>query len=440
MSRPAVLIETDLGNLTVDCLAGRVGENFVKLCKAGVYCNNLFYSISAGFVAQCGDPTGTGKGGSSIWGLVGSGPRFFSDAVQPESVWRGRGLVCMASYGGPHTNASAFYLVLGEASDLRYRSLVSMATVVGRVVDGLETLDKLSATVVDEHQRPFRDVRIRRIEVLVDPYPDPEGFERACVPARDLERYAPREETAEERLSVLDVGADDALDPEAREARRQALIAETNAVKLEMLGDLPSADFKPMDNVLFVCKLNPSTRSEDLELIFSRFGTVLDCEVIRDQRTQDSLQYAFVEISNKRECEEAYRKMQNVVIDDRRIKVDFSQSTRGGPGRWAMRSRPPTAAGGAPRAQVTLAVARAAPAVTAPTHAQAGTLLPAERRPRLDSTSSSAASSASSSTSDSASKKRKKQSKKKKKKKKKAHKSKKHKRHDDDDDDDDTAR
>jgi len=415
MSRPAVLIETDVGNLSVDCLAGRVGENFVKLCKAGVYCNNLFYSISAGFVAQCGDPTGTGKGGSSIYGLVGSGPRFLPDAVQPESAWRGRGLVCMASYGGPHTNASAFYLVLGEASDLRYRSLVSTATVVGRVVDGLETLDKLSASVVDEHQRPFRDVRIRHVHVLVDPYPDPEGFERACVPARDLERYAPREETAEERLSVLDAqGADEALDPNAREARRQALIAETNAVKLEMLGDLPSADFKPMDNVLFVCKLNPNTRSEDLELIFSRFGTVLDCEVIRDQRSHESLQYAFVEFSNKRECEEAYRKMQNVVIDDRRIKVDFSQSTRGGPGRWAMRSRPPLA-NRAPAVAV---------AVATPTDVSAQ-----QRRPRLESTSSSAASSvaahdaaSSPASADSASKKRKKSSKKKK--------SKKHRRHD----------
>jgi len=60
--RPAVLIETDLGPITVDLLPNRAGENFVKLCKVGYYANNLFYSVSQGFVAQCGDPTGTGKG------------------------------------------------------------------------------------------------------------------------------------------------------------------------------------------------------------------------------------------------------------------------------------------------------------------------------------------------------------------------------------------
>lgn len=65
---------------------------------------------------------------------------------------------------------------------------------------------------------------------------------------------------------------------------------------------------------------------EDLELIFSRFGTILSCEVIRDKRTGDSLQYAFIEYSDQTSCEQAYFKMQGVLIDDHRIHVDFSQS------------------------------------------------------------------------------------------------------------------
>jgi len=80
-------------------------------------------------------------GGESIWGLLG-GKRFFPDLIR-ESAWHGRGLVCMASYGNPHTNASAFFIVLGDASHIRFRNLVTTATVVGRVVDGFETLDKL---------------------------------------------------------------------------------------------------------------------------------------------------------------------------------------------------------------------------------------------------------------------------------------------------------
>ena len=50
--------------------------------------------------------------------------------------------------------------------------------------------------------------------------------------------------------------------------------AKSRAVVLEMIGDLPEADVAPPENVLFVCKLNPATTDEDLEIIFSRFGKV----------------------------------------------------------------------------------------------------------------------------------------------------------------------
>lgn len=51
--------------------------------------------------------------------------------------------------------------------------------------------------------------------------------------------------------------------------------ARSRAEVLEMIGDLPVADVKPPDNVLFVCKLNPVTESHDLEVIFSSFGKIL---------------------------------------------------------------------------------------------------------------------------------------------------------------------
>ena len=102
--------------------------------------------------------------------------------------------------------------------------------------------------------------------------------------------------------------------------------SKANAQILEMIGDIPDADAKPPENILFVCKLNPVTTDEDLEIIFSRFGPILSCEVIRDQKTGDSLQYAFIEFENEDDCVNAYFKMDNVLIDDRRIHVDFSQS------------------------------------------------------------------------------------------------------------------
>jgi peptidyl-prolyl cis-trans isomerase-like 4 len=111
-----------------------------------------------------------------------------------------------------------------------------------------------------------------------------------------------------------------------------------------MVGDLPFANVRPPENVLFVCKLNPVTRDEDLELIFSRFGAIMSCQVIRDKKTGDSLQYAFIEFDKREDAEQvrdlslivphqvdelmgtfpkAYFKMQNVLVDDRRIWVDL---------------------------------------------------------------------------------------------------------------------
>ncbi|KAL8935551.1 MAG: hypothetical protein Q9216_005366 [Gyalolechia sp. 2 TL-2023] len=119
---------------------------------------------------------------------------------------------------------------------------------------------------------------------------------------------------------------DEAAQEELAEKLRREREARAQALTLEIVGDLPFAEVKPPENVLFVCKLNPVTEDEDLDLIFSRFGKIISCEVIRDKRTGDSLQYAFIEFEDQKACEQAYFKMQGVLIDDHRIHVDFSQS------------------------------------------------------------------------------------------------------------------
>ncbi len=157
---------------------------------------------------------------------------------------------------------------------------------------------------------------------------------------RDLEK--------DEKLEENEVSGevDEEAELEAREKLRREREARAQALTLEIVGDLPYAEVKPPENVLFVCKLNPVTEGqiidpaattyvslmtfslidEDLDTIFSRFGPIVSCEVIRDKRTKDSLQYAFIEFENQKDCEQAYFKMQGVLIDDHRIHVDFSQS------------------------------------------------------------------------------------------------------------------
>ena len=72
--------------------------------------------------------------------------------------------------------------------------------------------------------------------------------------------------------------------------------------------------------------MNPITRNQDLKLIFSRFGEIKSCNIVCDHKTGISLGYAFIEFKEKDDAEMAYLKMSGVVIDDRRIYVDFSQS------------------------------------------------------------------------------------------------------------------
>ena len=230
---------------------------------------------------------------------------------------------------GDNVLGSQFFFTLGSALD----SLDGEHCVFGEVVEGEEVIGKLNNTITDTEGKPYQDIRITHTVILHDPYDDPPGLQ-----VRDTSP-----EPTAEMLASNRIGADESLnDYEGRtEEEINEIFAEkeakARATILEMVGDLPDADVAPPENVLFVCKLNPVTTDEDLEIIFSRFGKVENCEVIRDKKTGDSLQYAFVEFDCPEACERAYFKMDNVLIDDRRIHVDFSQSVS--QYRWKGRGR-----------------------------------------------------------------------------------------------------
>lgn len=214
--------------------------------------------------------------------------------------------------------ASQFIITLGEDTDF----LDGKAAIFGKVVEGFDALEKINEAIVDEKGYPMIDIRIKHTVILDDPYPDPPGL-------REPSSSPPPTDAQMKTVRIADEAAlheNDGVDEDTLEKRRREREAQAQALTLEMMGDLPFAEVKPPENVLFVCKLNPVTGDDDLELIFGRFGKILSCEVIRDSKTGDSLQYAFIEYDDKASCEQAYFKMQGVLIDDRRIHVDFSQS------------------------------------------------------------------------------------------------------------------
>ena len=134
------------------------------------------------------------------------------------------------------------------------------------------------------------------MEYIDDPFPDPPGLVKPpSSPTRPPDNST-RIAEDEDPLATL---------PEEEEERiRREKAAAASALTLEMVGDLPFANVRPPENVLFVCKLNPVTRDDDLELIFSRFGVIMSCQVIRDKRTGDSLQYAFIEYDKREDAEQ----------------------------------------------------------------------------------------------------------------------------------------
>ncbi|XP_076053256.1 peptidyl-prolyl cis-trans isomerase sig-7 [Oratosquilla oratoria] len=317
----SVVVETTIGDLTIDLYTQerpRTCLNFLKLCKMKYYNFNLMYSLEQDFIAQTGDPSGSGKGGESIYGrMFGEQAKYYEGEKLPVMKHKDFGTVSMVSCGS-NLFSSQWFITLGENLD----SLDREHLVFGKIVEGVGVLNKLNKALTDDNNRPFQDIRITHTVILDDPFPDPEEL---TFPA---ESPVPTKEMLESDY----IGADEDIDDTEGKSMEQIQeeIAEkeakARATILEMVGDLPEADAAPPENVLFVCKLNPVTTSEDLEIIFSRFGRIVSCEVIRDRQNNASLQYAFVEFSETKSCEDAYFKMDNVLIDDRRIHVDFSQS------------------------------------------------------------------------------------------------------------------
>ena len=339
----SVLIETNVGSVVVDLHveeAPLASENFIKLCKLKYYNNVLFYSVEKDFIAQTGDPSGTGQGGCSVWGEISGDARrrYFKDEIRDGLKHVRKGVLGMVSAGSADTNTSKFYVTLRDRIDF----LDNKYTVFGNVVEDDEgVLDAINGLHCDEKCRPYIDTRILHTHVLIDPFQDPSGFPKEVPPSPTSDR--PSRERVERRITHGDkIHEHEGRTEEEIAEIRADQIARSKAKILRDLGDIPDEDFVPEENVLFVCKLNSVTTDEDLELIFSRFGDVRSCEIMRDKVTGDSLQYAFIEYATRQQCEKAYLKMNNVTIDDRRIKVDFSQSAgkkwRRGDRRRARRS------------------------------------------------------------------------------------------------------
>jgi peptidyl-prolyl cis-trans isomerase-like 2 len=158
-----VSLRTTHGRLMVELYpehAPKAVWNFVRLVQKGYYNGIIFHRNIRNFMIQGGDPTGTGKGGKSIWG------KNFEDEFDGPLKNDGRGVLSMANKG-KDTNSSQFFILYRAASHLDRKH-----TVFGRVVeDTAKVLDILENVPVDsKDNRPKEEIKIIEATVLTDPF------------------------------------------------------------------------------------------------------------------------------------------------------------------------------------------------------------------------------------------------------------------------------
>ena len=148
----SAVLYTENGNITIDLFEDKVPltvENFINLSKSGFYNNVGFHRIIPGFMAQTGDPTGTGTGGPGY---------TFEDEFHPELVHKGEGIVSMANRG-PNTNGSQFFITYVSTPHLDGKH-----SIFGKVTSGMQIVNLLAPRDPRNQAAPL--YKIDKIEII----------------------------------------------------------------------------------------------------------------------------------------------------------------------------------------------------------------------------------------------------------------------------------
>ena len=151
MTNPIIVFETTSGNieLTLNSKAApKACENFVKHVQAKYYDGIIFHRVIPQFMVQCGDPTGTGRGGESIWG------KPFADETSSGLKFDDKGLLAMAN-SGPNTNGSQFFITTAPTP-----WLTGNHTIFGKVTAGYENVQKIETTKTGVQDKPLKEQKI----------------------------------------------------------------------------------------------------------------------------------------------------------------------------------------------------------------------------------------------------------------------------------------
>jgi len=145
------VLETNQGIIKIELkpeIAPKACENFTKLIESGYYDGIIFHRVIKNFMIQCGDPTGTGRGGASIWNAP------FEDEVSAQAQFNKPGILAMAN-AGPGTNGSQFFITTAATPWLN-----SKHTIFGEVVSGYDVVQKIENSPAGSSDRPSDEQKI----------------------------------------------------------------------------------------------------------------------------------------------------------------------------------------------------------------------------------------------------------------------------------------
>ncbi len=149
------IMETNMGNIEIELFphdTPKTTENFVSLAQKGYYDGIIFHRVIDNFMIQGGDPTGTGRGGESIWGTS------FEDEIRPNLKHDTPGVLSMAN-AGPNTNGSQFFITIVPTPWLDGKH-----TVFGKVINGLDVVFAIGKVPTSKPaDKPLEDVVIKTI-------------------------------------------------------------------------------------------------------------------------------------------------------------------------------------------------------------------------------------------------------------------------------------
>jgi len=148
-----VLLETSMGNITIQLYSDMpiTTGNFWSLVEKGFYDGVIFHRIIDGFMIQGGDPEGTGMGG----------PGYTIEDEFTDNNRNDRGTIAMAN-AGPNTGGSQFFINLVDNNFLDDKH-----PAFGKVIEGMDVVDKISKVETDSNDRPLEEVVIVRAGAIV---------------------------------------------------------------------------------------------------------------------------------------------------------------------------------------------------------------------------------------------------------------------------------